>query len=893
MKMPPKLKTCFRRIRPQSLTMRVLFVSMLAVTMTTSGLYAPSLSIGEAASAQSERHRAAWHSSQTSGGSRHADIEDPRAMLRESARLTREDSQLANANDVPRKKKKKQSSIVPTALVTLVVTNTGDNGGINPPPGAGTGTLRQAIVDANTNGMPDEIVFNIPVGDPGFDALSGTFVIRPTTPWLILTGGDTEIDGTTQTAFTGDTNPLGPEVVINGSLAVFTPPPPNPPSSFTPIRLGSANNIVRALVINGFSLPGGGGIQIFGANAINNTVVGCYIGTDATGASIVANSGPGVNIFSGAHTTRVGGTAIEDRNVISGNGVGINNTSFFNFTTMVSITTGNNVIQGNYIGVDRTGAVDLGNLSNGISIVGTTDNVIGGTAAGAGNVASGNGQNGIRIAGRAIDTTPPMGPPEEPDTTGPYVVHISSGNIVQGNKFGTNATGTAAIPNDIDGVRLNYGAQQNIVGGTSPAARNICSGNGAHGIHFDGVRPIFFPAAPVAQNIAQGNYVGTDAAGAGDVGNELPGVIFFLGASENLLGGTSPGEGNVIAFNRGKLIDDGQGGFIPVPGAGVSISYDPAFVDPNFANDPTVRNRISGNSIHSNVRVFSTDGLGIDLNASGNETDATDGVTTNDAGDADDGGNRLQNYPVLTSVSSSGGTTTVQGTLNSTPATTFQVEFFANTACDPSGYGEGETFIGFTSVTTDAAGNASFTTMLSTNVGCRSVTATATDPLGNTSEFSTCLNQAPTVGCAVGTGSLWPSNHNLINVGLTATASDNCPGVTTSVQVFSDEDDEAPTGDGNHSPDAKDIATGTLRLRAERDGGADGRVYLIVVTATDSSGNTSRCCQTVTVPKSQSKADKQSVANQAAAAAAYCAANGVPPPGFVVVGDGPVVGPKQ
>ena len=130
-------------------------------------------------------------------------------------------------------------------------------------------------------------------------------------------------------------------------------------------------------------------------------------------------------------------------------------------------------------------------------------------------------------------------------------------------------------------------------------------------------------------------------------------------------------------------------------------------------------------------------------------------------------------------------------------------------------------------------------------------------------------------------------------MGLSATASDNCPNPSLSVAVYSDEDDEAPTGDGNHSPDAKNIATGTLRLRAERDGNLDGRVYLIIVTATDSSGNMSKCCQTVTVPKSQSNANKQSVAAQAAAAMAYCQTNGGPPPGFVLVGDGPIVGPKQ
>ena len=132
---------------------------------------------------------------------------------------------------------------------------------------------------------------------------------------------------------------------------------------------------------------------------------------------------------------------------------------------------------------------------------------------------------------------------------------------------------------------------------------------------------------------------------------------------------------------------------------------------------------ISTNSFAANV------GLAIDL--------ARDGVTANDAGDGDIGPNGLQNFPVLTSVAGSGGMTTVQGTLNSTPNGSFTLEFFGNTQCDPSGFGEGETFLGSLPVATDAAGNASFTTTLSTSA--TNVTATATDAGGNSSEFSRCL----------------------------------------------------------------------------------------------------------------------------------------------------------
>jgi hypothetical protein len=152
----------------------------------------------------------------------------------------------------------------------------------------------------------------------------------------------------------------------------------------------------------------------------------------------------------------------------------------------------------------------------------------------------------------------------------------------------------------------------------------------------------------------------------------------------------------------------------------------------------------------------------------------------------------------------------------------------------------------------------------------------------------------PVLNASVGTGSLWSPNHDLVNVGLSVSASDNSGDpVAVQVAVFSDEDDVTGAG-GEMSPDARDIAPGTLRLRAERAGNSDGRVYLIVVTATDSSNNVTRKCVTVVIPKSQGKAAEASVAQQAQAAVNYCQThNGAPPPGYFVVGDGPTVGPKQ
>jgi hypothetical protein len=220
-----------------------------------------------------------------------------------------------------------------------------------------------------------------------------------------------------------------------------------------------------------------------------------------------------------------------------------------------------------------------------------------------------------------------------------------------------------------------------------------------------------------------------------------------------------------------------------------------------------------------------------------------------------------------------------------------------------------------------------------------------------------CIDEdPPAVSCNVAESQLWPANHDLVNVGLTARITDDCDcfdnghhdgddddddddghhhgnsvssssnkagsvGITSgnhhddgddddddddddcdhqaggshsvTVTVYSDEPDLDVPGSGNFSPDAKDIGLGSLRLRSERSGNADGRVYLIVVKATDASGKIGYCVKTVTVPHDQSNSSKNSVIAQANAAKAYFMANHVKPPNYVQVGIGPVVGPKQ
>jgi hypothetical protein len=227
-----------------------------------------------------------------------------------------------------------------------------------------------------------------------------------------------------------------------------------------------------------------------------------------------------------------------------------------------------------------------------------------------------------------------------------------------------------------------------LIGGLVAGAQNVISGNGV-GIQIGG----FISSAPRG-NLIQGNLIGLNAQGTAPLPNNFQGIVFST-AENNTVGGTQPGSANKIAFNGG-------GGVLVFAGTG---------------------NSIRGNSI------FSNNGLGIDL--------GTAGVNANDSTDSDTGPNNLQNFPTLTSVTSGAGSTTIQGNLKSTPNTVFQIDFYSNAALDPSGNGEGGLAFGRTSVTTNGNGDATINASIATALPAgRMITATATDPTGNTSEFS-------------------------------------------------------------------------------------------------------------------------------------------------------------
>ncbi len=335
---------------------------------------------------------------------------------------------------------------------------------------------------------------------------------------------------------------------------------------------------------------------------------------------------------------------------------------------------GNNVIERNYIGINNSGVAPNGD--SGVLVDGTSGNTIGGTTSATRNVISGNSFAGVNISGGASNT------------------------LVLGNFIGTGPTGFELLGNTI-GVVVNN-SQNNSIGGNSPGAGNLISANAGSGVVIQ---------ASSSNNQVKNNLIGTDVSGSGALGNGGSGVA-IASASNNIVGGTSGGDPNTIAFNalNGIAVQSGVG------------------------------NALLSNSIFGNGTISS---LGINI--------ADDVVTANDDCDPDSGPNDLQNYPVLTSATSDGATTTnITGTLNSGGDSTYTIEFFANNTCHPSGFGDGQTFIGSTSATTNASCIAPINVTFPAGVTPGQViTATATNGSNSTSEFSQCVTVAAGPVCTL------------------------------------------------------------------------------------------------------------------------------------------------
>lgn len=420
---------------------------------------------------------------------------------------------------------------------------------------------------------------------------------------------------------------------------------------------------------------------------------------------------------------------------------------------------GNNILTGNYIGTDSNGQIALGNTNSGVWVNEVPNNTIGGTTASARNIISGNFNYGIKVSGNG-----------------------STGNRIQGNYLGTDVTGQLSVGNSAGGLCI-CGGSTTTVGGSSSGARNIISGNSSYGIRIE------FTGA--VNNVVQGNYIGTNAAGTSALPNTNSGV-YITGAGSNTIGGGVTGTGNFISGNTGYgILVSGsdainntlQGNYIglkPSDSSALKNGLNGIMIDNSAANtaiggslsgqfntiaynggagifvNSGTGQRIQGNSI------FSNEGLGIDL--------APSGVNPNDAGDADSGPNNLQNFPVLNLVTDNSSTTTIQGVLDSTPSSSFNLAFYTNSSCDASGNGEGQIYLTTQNVATNSSGAATFNVSVPTPDALhRYITITATDTNSqSTSEFSAC-NIPVTITTQPGDYFITPNTSATLSVAATGT----------------------------------------------------------------------------------------------------------------------------
>jgi CSLREA domain-containing protein len=392
---------------------------------------------------------------------------------------------------------------------------------------------------------------------------------------------------------------------------------------------GAHDNLIGGSLAADRNLIGGNGLSgvyLQGAATTGNRVAGNYIGTNVAGSAALPNGAYGVQLADGAHANTIGGNTAADRNLISGNklsGVYVQGTT----------TTGNTVV-GNYIGTNAAGSAAIPNRTYGVQLAdGAHDNSINGTIS-ARNLISGNTLSGVSIQGAA-----------------------TANNQVAGNYIGTNAAGSAALPNGAHGVLLVDGAHANTIGGSTAADRNLISGNGLSGVYMQDTG--------TTSNQVDSNYIGLSAAGSAAVPNGNAGVT-LNGASGNQIG-SAPNTSQFISGNAGAgiyvvgVISDtigqanrigvganettrlGNGGQGVVLTSTLSVSVFAKLVAYNGGAGVAI---ISANSNANEVlpgAVHDNGGLPIDL--------GDDGPTPNDADDADFGPDTLLNYPVITASS--------------------------------------------------------------------------------------------------------------------------------------------------------------------------------------------------------------------------------------------------
>jgi hypothetical protein len=544
-----------------------------------------------------------------------------------------------------------------------------------------------------TVGSTNTIDFKIPTSDPGYNSTTGVWTIAVNEDLPEITKNAAIIDGYSQPGASKNTLAVGD----NAKLAIAL----NGTSTFAycGLTIDQPGSRVFGLDIENFSTDG-----VLVTAPGNTQVAGCFIGTGPTGETAAPNAS-GVELDNSFNL--IGGPNVGDRNVISGNtapgaseGVYVPDSKF----NPLNLTPTGNVIQNNYIGLDASGTKSLANVV-GVRDNGS-DNTYGGTTAGLGNVISGNSFDGLRWAGSVTiegnfvgtDAAGNVALGNGANGEGIFGDQINPGtntvvisnNVISGNKssgisvdqapgshatytiannlIGTNAVGTAALGNTGVGIEL-YAVENATV------KNNVISGND-EGVRFE-YSSIMTP--PVQNDVLQGNLIGTDRSGLIALGNKSEGLRIDSGIGITI-GGTGPGEANVIAHN-------GQGGIILAEGQ----------------QDEFTRNSIFGNGAPGIYLVS--------------------------------GANQFATPPVLKSMAGAGGSGMISGTVTGLPNTTYTVEIFSNPSAPALGQEQGKTFVQDVMVTTDGTGKGTFSVTEPDGF----YTATDIDPSGNTSAFSNAL----------------------------------------------------------------------------------------------------------------------------------------------------------
>lgn len=589
--------------------------------------------------------------------------------------------------------------VKPASASTYTVNDDGDGPDITPgdnvcetATGNGVCTLRAAIQETNAHDGADTITFSINPSNPPIDRIIN---IGSSLPQI-----DEQV--TIQGPNLGTTGG-GANIVLDGGSGMFTG-----------LNVRANNCQIRNLTIRNFSRG------IYSYSQFGLIIAGNRIGKFGYVEMNPADGNSQDGIYLNYVTSSViGGDTVADRNIISGNGH--NGIHILNSAGIV--------VKGNYIGVTENGNSALPNAYNGIRIEGvSTGNTIGGNTAGRRNVISGNTIDGILIE--------------------------SNDNDIFGNYIGLAANGTDPLPNR-HGIYLYSESETaiigNEIGGTTSGQGNVISGNSQNGIYIENAD----------ETIIVNNTIGLNAAGDSAKPN-LSGIKIIKGDGSKIGGSADSGSGNVISGNNGNGIYMAGSNVLNTEirrnriGVNISGSSFPNGVDGIYifssrygriGGSAPLANIIANNlgngiaNVGANIQmthnsIFGNGSLGINLLIS-----PTDGVTLNDANDTDFGANDLQNFPVLTEARlTSPGQVNIKGYLNSTASRGFNIHFYGNTTCDPSGYGEGQSYLNFVSISTAINSFGTFNTTLSVPDGIKYITSTATDgSTSNTSEFSSCI----------------------------------------------------------------------------------------------------------------------------------------------------------